>query len=125
MAAAGAHPTWHEEPVTMSEAAALQNSATVVRMMRDGDDPLVRLPVRAGLLAPTGVTVTPLEAAIAARRADVLDIVLWSMHTVDGQTWTHLRCVAAGFGNADVLRVLDQYKPAAVNSSCPEVVRLW
>ena len=125
LAAAGAHPMWQQQPVNMSEAAALQDSATVLRMLRRGESLRAVRPVRAGVLSPATVMVTPLEAAIAARRAEVVEILMWSAEGVDPETWTRLRCLAASASDEDVARVLDQYKPAAAGSNCAGVVRPW
>jgi hypothetical protein len=39
MAIAGAHPFWHHESLTLSEAAALRDGAEIVRLVESGHDP--------------------------------------------------------------------------------------
>lgn len=75
MAAIGRHPFWSYQPMTLSEAAALQHAGEIVRMLAAGADPNATYPVRAGILAPRAVVVTPLAAARAANSAEIAAVL--------------------------------------------------
>ena len=62
--------------MNLSEAAALRDQATVVRLIGRGEDPYLRREVRADLLFNERTELTPLEAAIASGRAEVAEIIL-------------------------------------------------
>ena len=75
MAAIGRHPFWSYQPMTLSEAAALQHAGEVARMLAEGYDPNAPYPVRAGILAPGAVVVTPLAAARAANSTEIAAVL--------------------------------------------------
>jgi hypothetical protein len=72
----GAHPFWPIERLTLSEAAALQDGGEVARLLAEGQDPNARYTVRAGLLEGGAGLFTPVEAAVAANRAEILAILV-------------------------------------------------
>ena len=59
----GTHPYWRVEPVNLSEAAALRDQATVVELIRRGENPYQRREVRADLLFNDRAELTAFEAA--------------------------------------------------------------
>ena len=75
-APAGAHPFWGWQPLTLSEAAALHDGGEVARLIAEGADPNGTYPVRAGYISRDPVMVTPVAAAIAAKRGEIVDILL-------------------------------------------------
>jgi hypothetical protein len=54
------HPFWRAESLTLSEAAALRDAGEVARQLRGGADPLRTYRVRAGVLGPDALELTPL-----------------------------------------------------------------
>ena len=125
-ATVGAHPIWRVEPVNLSEAAALRDQATVVKLIRDGEDPSARREVRADLLFNDRVELTALEAGIASHRSEIVDILMFSMRTPpDATEWNRLRCLADLEGDRDVIEVLNRYRPASDALSCTGVTRPW
>jgi hypothetical protein len=104
---AGIEPLWRIDPVTMSEAAALRDGATVIRLIRDGGDPNAPAAVRAEIVAQKPLLLTPLEAAIRERREEVVEILLehGAMHPRGADA---LRCLAAAVGADGVAALLDQ-----------------
>jgi hypothetical protein len=76
LGAADANPFWHQEPMSMSEAAALRDAGEVARQIAAGYDPSSRYPVRAGLISSEPVSVTPMQAAIAAQREEIVQILI-------------------------------------------------
>jgi len=70
------HPLfWAEEPLTLSEAAALRDGGAVARLIAAGQDPNATYRVRRGVVRGR-VSATPLEAARAARRAEIVQLLL-------------------------------------------------
>jgi hypothetical protein len=120
-------PWWRVDPVNMSEAAALRDRATVVRMMASGEDPYVRREIRADLVFNNRVELTPIEAGIATHRPEIVDVILFSARTrPDGMAWAHLRCLAQLEGDEDVTEVVDRYRPeSATTPTCDDVKRPW
>ena len=123
----GSPPWWRVDPVNMSEAAALRDQATVVRLMANGEDPYVRREIRADLLFDNRVDLTALEAGIAAHRSEIVDIILFFARTPpDGTAWAYLRCLAQLEGDEDVTEVVDRYRPqSATTPACDDVKRPW
>ena len=121
--AAGWAPMWSEDRVNISEAEALQDGATVMHMMRRGESARERHLVRAGILSDEAVWLTPLEAGIAARRPDVVELVLKESRGIDWTTWSDAKCLADDTG---IERVIDAYRPAmppGVALDCPAMDR--
>jgi len=124
LAASGRDPVWAVKEMTAAEAAALRDPATLARMSKEGDDLRVARPVRAGVLGGTAVTLTPLEAAIAARRGEVVEFLLWAAPPRDAETWTRARCLAALVNEDDVSAVLAKQAPPS-EPDCSGYVRPW
>lgn len=123
--AAGAHPLWSVEPVNLSEAAALRDQATVVQLIANGEDPYARREVRADLLFNDRTELTPIEAAIAAGRTEIVELILFSAHPPSAGDWTHLRCLSELEGAKDINTVLDRYRPESATLACDGVTRPW
>ena len=119
-AVAAASPLfWKGGSLTLSEAAALRDAGEVARQIASGADPNVAYPLRPGVLAAS--TLTPLEAAVGSRRAEIVDLLLMHGATVDAAGWQRLHCFAVRTGASDVVGMLDRYKPADAPSSCDGV----
>src|ERR1051325_511086 len=75
---------WPPDDVTLSEAVATRNNAEAVRLIENGANPNQPGRVREGLLTNGyAVTVTPVEAAVGAQRADSLRTLLANGAVVD------------------------------------------
>jgi hypothetical protein len=109
-AAGGSPPFWHGGALTLSEAAALRDQGEVSRLTASGADPNAVYALRPGVLAASALT--PLEAAVGARRAEMVELLMLRGATVDDAGWRRLHCFALGTGAADVVEMLDRYKPA-------------
>ena len=121
----GAHPVWREEPVNLTEAAALRDQATVVRMIRRGEDPYRRRELRADLVFSEKMELTPLEAAIATQRAEIVEIILWSAPPPGAGVWNRARCLASLEGDGGSGEVLDRYRPESAVLDCRGIERPW
>lgn len=74
--AGGGSPFWADPRMTVSEAAGLASSGEVVRLVtRERQDPSQAWSVRDGILGEAQ-TVTPLEAAVATRRFEMVRVLL-------------------------------------------------
>ena len=126
MTLAGASPYWTEQPVNVSEAAALRDAATVVNLIHRGVDPSRPYPVPAGRLFDRAITVTPLEAAVAARRPEVVDAIL-SARSLDAAGWTAAVCLARSVPDEDIGQVVAAHQPegAAPEVDCAGYTRPW
>jgi hypothetical protein len=109
-------PFWQGGSLTLSEAAALRDRGEAVRLIASGSDPNAVYALRRGVLASDSMT--PLEAAVGARRAEMVDLLMLHGASVDAAGWRRLRCEAASSGADDVVGMLDRYKPAGADASC-------
>ena len=72
----GVHPFWLSEPLNLAEAAALRDRGEVARLLAEGSDPNATYRVRRGFVRDYAVQMTPMAAAIAARREEIVQILL-------------------------------------------------
>jgi hypothetical protein len=114
--AGGTPPFWRGGALTLSEAAALRDQGEVTRLTASGEDPNGVYALRRGVLAASALT--PLEAAVGARRAEMVELLMLRGATVDETTWRRLHCFALATRAADVVEMLDRYKPANSETSC-------
>jgi hypothetical protein len=116
----GSTPTfWEGGPLTLAEAAALRDQGEVARLIEAGADPNGEFALRPDVLSVSRAT--PLEAAVLARRAEIVELLMHEGAAVDERTWHHLRCVAAEIGEDDVIDAIDAYRPATATAvSCPQ-----
>lgn len=121
----GTHPYWRVEPVNLSEAAALRDQATVVELIRRGEDPYRQREVRADLLFNDRAELTAFEAAIASGRAEVVEVMLWSARRPAPGEWNRLRCLSQLQETDDIDEVLDRFKPESAVLECSGITRPW
>lgn len=70
------HPFWLFEPLNLSEAASLRDGGEVARLLAEGHDPNAVYPVRGGFLRDEEIRVTPIEAALASRRGEIVQLLI-------------------------------------------------
>jgi hypothetical protein len=87
-AAFGAHPFWPSESLTLSEAAALRDGGEVARLLATGVDPNGRYSIRGGFLYKDPVVLTPVEAALAADRPEIVAILVHAGATPSATSMT-------------------------------------
>jgi hypothetical protein len=110
---------WQGGSLTLSEAAALRDQGEVARLIEAGADPDSEYPLRPDVIATRRAT--PLEAAVAARRAEIVNLLMREGATMDEGSWRRLHCLAVDTGAADVVDAIDAHRPVdAAVASCPE-----
>ncbi len=92
--------------VTLAEAAALEDEADVVRLIRAGADPNAPSFVRRTRTRAVARQMTPLEAAVTSRHVSVMRLLLASGALVDDRNDAVLWCFAEARRNRDVLGLL-------------------
>jgi hypothetical protein len=98
---------WPPDDVTLSEAAATRNNAEAVRLIESGANPNQPGYVRDGLLTSGyAVTITPIEAAVGAQRADSVRTLLANGAAVDEEELKVLRCLEEARHDAGVRELL-------------------
>lgn len=69
------HPFWMWEPLNLAEAAALRDRGEVSRLLREGQDPNATYLVRRGFVRDYAMRLTPIQAAQATRRDEIVQIL--------------------------------------------------
>ena len=118
------HPFWNEPTLTMPEAAALNDRATIQRMIWNGADPNAPAPVRPPILKSTAIVVIPIEAAVGTRTPTTLEFLLSRGARMTGHERDVVYCLAAKDDAQEIVRFLethgDQPKP-----DCEHVATPW
>jgi hypothetical protein len=70
------HPFWLWEPLNLAEAAALRDRGEVARLLAEGEDPNATYRVRRGFVREYPMQMTPMAAALAARRDEIVQLLL-------------------------------------------------
>lgn len=107
--------------LTLPEAAALRDGAEVLRQIRHGVNPNEAGRVRRGVIRDEEYLMTPLEAAIAARHAEVVQLLVRNGAALNATNFPVLFCLAEGNDAADIVSFLKENVPAAVVSECAGV----
>jgi hypothetical protein len=114
----GVDPLWHVEPVTLAEAAALEDNAEVVRLIGLGENVNAVNRVRPQVLDQHELMLTPIEAAVAAERADMVQLLLDHGVRLEPALWTRLVCLAERAGADDVRALLEPRRPVNAQLNC-------
>ena len=97
--------------VTMAEAAVLRDEAELLRQMRHGANPNVKAPVRRGMLSDQDYILPPLEAAIAARHPQVVQVLVENGTTLDANNFPRLLCLARLGDATEIVAFLESHSP--------------
>jgi len=121
----GADPLWAVEPMTLSEAAALRDNGEVVRLIELGEDVNGTSAVRPDIVSDRALVLTPIEAAVAAERADMVELLLEQGARMDTALWTRLMCFSANVEADDVRALLEPRRPEGSVEDCNHVQVRW
>jgi hypothetical protein len=90
------NPFWSPTVLTLSEATALRDKATVLVLLEGGDDPHLAYRIREGLTGERELVLTPMQAAIREDRAEMAALLLGhGLKTNGGQVCEWLGLAAA------------------------------
>ena len=113
LSVAGRDPVWKREVINLSEAAALADAAEVSRLIAVGGDPLKPYWIRPRLIPESyalgpatrnGLEMTPMQAAAAAGRAEIVDLLLDEGVPLSTSEWQTLACGSPPDVRAALLR---------------------
>ena len=108
LASIGGSGLWPPDRVNLAEAIATRNNAEALRLIQHGADPNRPERVRDGLVTNGyDVVVRPVEAAVAAQRADSLRMLLSNGASVDERELQVLRCLEAQRHDSGVRELLE------------------
>ena len=98
----GLNPLWPRSDLTLSEAAAYRDGASVALLLESGADPEATYWVRAGALERLGAAkLTPADTAIRADRTGILEILFSHGLRVDASRVRHWHCFARRVGSEE------------------------
>jgi hypothetical protein len=100
-----------DPPLTLAEAAALRDSADVVRLVRRGADPNAVAAVRPSVLPSRTGSMTPLEAALTARQVERARLLLDLGATVRADNFERLYCLATRSRIDDLITLITARMP--------------
>ena len=123
-AAVGGDPFWHEPQLTMGEAAALKDRATMQRLIWAGVDPNAPTHVRADILKSHDIVVTPLEASVGTRTPTSMAFLLAHGTRMDRHEQDVVTCLATEDDAKEILEYLQKNFPAE-QPDCAHVTTPW
>ena len=123
-AAVGWHPFWNEPPLTMSEAAALKDRATMLRLISNGVDINAPAKVRARILKSYDIIVTPLEASVGTRTPMAMQFLLARGASMDARERTVVMCLALKDDAQEIVGFLRE-SGAQQTPDCEHVSTPW
>ena len=123
-AAIGGDPFWHEPQLTMSEAAALKDRATMQRLIWSGVDPSAPANVRADILKSHDIVVTPIEASVGTRTPVAMEFLLAHGARMDQHEQAVVTCLATEDDAQEILEYLQKHFPGE-KPDCAHVTTPW
>jgi hypothetical protein len=117
-------PFWSEPSLTMAEAAALNDRATIQRLIWNGSDPNAPARVRTPILKSTEIVVTPLEASVGTRTPTTLQFLLARGARMDSHERDVIFCLAAKDEAQEIIEFL-QKDGVNQKPDCQHVATPW
>ena len=114
-AVTGRHPIWSLEPRNLPEAVAFRDPGAVVRRIDSGEDPNRAAEVRAGVALDETASLTPIEAAAAARQGEMVQLLLDLGASPDATVWQRAWCISDASAVRDVL---ETHRPPGATEDC-------
>lgn len=123
-AAVGWHPFWNEPQLTISEAAALKDRATIHRLISNGVDINAPAKVHAPILKGYDIVVTPLEASVGTRTPTAMQFLLARGARMDAHERDVVMCLAIKDDAQEIIRFLRE-SGAGQAPDCEHVATPW
>jgi hypothetical protein len=112
--------------LTMSEAAVLRDEAELLRQIGHGASPDIEYMIRRGMLSEQDYILTPLEAAIAARHAEVVQLLVDNGTKLTDANLPRLVCLARFNETPDIAAFLQVHlPPGAAAVDCTGIRLPW
>jgi hypothetical protein len=102
----GGSPLSDGGPRNSAEAAALGNAVAMLRFMRFGENPALEYPVRPHIISAEVVRATTLEAAMWARRVEMIRLLDREGAIIGSDQRHELACLAADLRLPDIVEYL-------------------
>ena len=115
---AGVNPFWHETPVTLPEAVALRSGWEVISQLRRGVDPNAALPVRRWIVDAGRDELSAWEAAVAADRVDVIELLAREGVSLKPEIARAALCLGQSRGRRDSIAALVRLYHLDAAQSC-------
>jgi hypothetical protein len=107
--------------LTISEAAALRDRAELIRLIRAGVDVAARARVRSGIIRDREYMLTPLEAATATQRDEIVRLLVSEGAPLDESSFPTVYCIAASSGFETIVELLRKVAPDREPPQCENV----
>jgi hypothetical protein len=104
----GRTPFSYGPPVNIAEAAGLGAGGEVLRMLREGQNPHVVLPIRPEIISSTVTRATAVEAAMWSRKAQLVELVDREGALADPEERRHAFCLARDLGVDEIIVYLEK-----------------
>ena len=113
----GTHPIWATTARNLAEAAAFRDGGAVVRFVNAGQRLNQAGEVRGGVIRAETTTLTPMEAAAAARDETVVQLLLDLGASPDPAGWHRAFCISDA---SRVRELLKSHRPPGAVEDCAE-----
>jgi len=113
----GTHPIWATTASNLAEAAAYRDGGAVVRFVEAGQQIGQPAEVRGGVIQPETTTLTPVEAAAAARDETVVQLLFDLGASPDPAGWHRAFCISDA---SRVREILKAHRPPGVVEDCAQ-----
>jgi len=120
----GWEPLWSEPRLNLAEAAALNDRATIQRLIAEGANPNARTPVRPPILKGQEIVVTPLQAAVGTRTPTTIEFLLARGARMDSRERAVLFCLAVKDEAREIIDFLEKSAPQP-HPVCEHVSTPW
>jgi hypothetical protein len=113
----GTHPIWATTAHNLAEAAAFRDGGAVVRLVEAGQPIGQPADVRGGVIRSETITVTPVEAAAAARDEAMVQLLFDLGASPDPAGWHRAFCISDA---SRVREILQAHRPLGVVEDCAQ-----
>ena len=120
----GIEPLWREPQLTMAEAAALKDRATMQRLIWNGVDPNAPASVRPDILKSYAIVVTPLEASVGTRTPTAMQFLLMRGARMDSRERAVIMCLAIKDDAKEIVEFLE-HDDVKESPDCTHVTTPW